>query len=93
MAVLNKKSYSKKPAKLPSRAALQEVLRRAAPDAWREFSAALQNYAGQQLHEMAVAPTDKLQVAQGRAQMLISLLKTFEQSLVMAEKILDNRKA
>jgi hypothetical protein len=68
------------------------ALRRAAPDAWREFSAALQNYAGQQLHEMAVAPTDKLQVAQGRAQMLISLLKTFEQSLVMAEKILDNRK-
>lgn len=68
------------------------ALRRAAPDAWRDFAMALQNYAGQQLHEMASAPVERLQVAQGRAQLLISLIKTFEQSLVTADKILDNRK-
>ena len=68
------------------------ALRRAAPDAWRDFSSALQNFAGQQLHELAGAPIEKLQVAQGRVQALMNLIKIFETSLVMAEKIADNRK-
>lgn len=67
-------------------------LRRSSPDVWAEFSAALQNYTGQQLHELAGAPVEKLQVAQGRVQSLMQLIKIFETSLVMADKILDNRK-
>jgi hypothetical protein len=63
------------------------VLARAAPSQWSDFLAALKEYSDSITGHCIEAPTDKLQVAQGRAQMAREILRILRECKVTAERL------
>lgn len=63
------------------------ALARAAPHQWREFLAELTVYANTKKDECIQAPVEVLQVTQGRAQQIASLVTLFNNAVKDADRI------
>jgi hypothetical protein len=67
-------------------------LSRAAPTQWREFLNALSVYSDKQMEILVNSPVPDLQVLQGRAQALKTLLTTLTNAVETADKIAGKAK-
>lgn len=63
------------------------VLARGTPEPWRKFVDALGEYTESRCVECIQAQSDMLQVAQGRAQGLVALLRSLDTCIKTAESI------
>lgn len=63
------------------------ALAKTAPTQWREFLAELEVYAAAKSKECIQAPVEVLQVTQGRAQQVASLLTLFTNAIKDAERV------
>jgi hypothetical protein len=65
------------------------ALAKTAPTQWREFLAELELYGAAKSRECVMAPPEVLQVTQGRAQQVASLVALFTDAVKDAERIVD----
>jgi len=68
------------------------ALARRAPEEWLDFLAAFKNYTDTRRDQCVSSPVDTLQVAQGRAQQCVSLLRLLEECVKTADQITEKRK-
>lgn len=68
------------------------LLARNAPDSWKQFLGAFQDYSSQQIQNCIQSPLELLPVAQGRAQATARLYGLLAECLTSADKIEGKRK-
>ena len=68
------------------------ALARIAPTEWTAFLAAFKDYTDTRRDQCISSPVDTIQVAQGRAQQCVSLLRLFDECLKTADQIQEKRK-
>lgn len=68
------------------------AIARRAPEEWSDFLAAFKTYTDARRDQCVSSPVDTLQVAQGRAQQCVSLLRLFEDCIRTADQITEKRK-
>ena len=67
------------------------MLARNAPDSWKQFLGALQDYSSQQIQNCIQSPLELLPVTQGRAQATARLYGILAECLTSADKIEGKR--
>jgi hypothetical protein len=68
------------------------AIARRAPDEWTDFLAAFKSYTDTRRDQCVSSPVDMLQVAQGRAQQCVSLLRLFEECIRTADQITEKKR-
>lgn len=67
-------------------------LARAAPREWQDFLGALRSHVDTTKDQCISSPLESLQVAQGRAQYSVALLRLFETCTKVADQMTEKRK-
>jgi hypothetical protein len=68
------------------------AIARRAPEEWSEFLEAFKSYTDTKRDQCISSPVDTIQVAQGRAQQCVSLLRLFEDCVRAADQIAEKKK-
>ena len=68
------------------------AIARRAPEEWSDFLAAFKSYTETRRDQCVSSPVDTLQVAQGRAQQCVSLLRLFEDCVKTADQITEKKR-